>query len=91
MQLKLPQTEVSNKSKTTLSNAHCSSYTTDFKIASSTKVSKKYTPDLEHGNTSSFTSSVALQNKPLTLGYTLTHSIYGVPLYILYRNFKDYI
>lgn len=89
-QLDLPQSEVVNKSQTTLNTSNCASFeNTDFTLASS-KNSSQNKSVLAIQNFSSSISAVSLTDQKATFQNIRNLSVSLTPYYILYRNFKVY-
>lgn len=87
--LDIPQTEVSNKSKTITHNSPCS----DLEIAIPSFTEKKsYSQQLavitKNADTAFSAEILHTFSQPNKASNTLTAA---VPLYILYQNFKDYL
>tara|TARA_R110002049_G_scaffold293156_4_gene478021 strand:- start:2442 stop:2819 length:378 start_codon:yes stop_codon:yes gene_type:complete len=89
-ELDIPQTEVVNKSQTTISNTNCN----DISVVSSTLLKEK-------SFTQHFPASVAeadlaftvfnFPNNYIQSHIARNHSASAVPLYILYQSFTDYL
>lgn len=89
-ELGIPQTEVTNKSKSNLINSNCS----DLEIADAI-LSKEITA-FQHDFVFTAPVDFSFNNynyseKHLHLTVSRNHSVSRVPLYILYQNFKDYL
>ncbi len=89
-ELGVPQTEVHNKSKSTLSQANCTNLDIIFKSSTKEKSNVKYLPII------SPKFEVFFETANLATSYILPQekkkvSAYSTPLYILYQNFKDYL
>lgn len=89
-ELGVPQTEVSNKSKTTYNNSDCDHF--DNTVLTIAK-GKSTSQPLPHSNFDSIFNLKRLEfaSNYSCLGQKTLESVVGVPLYILYQNFKDYL
>lgn len=90
-ELNLPQTEASNKSKTTISTSNCSSFNVALNSVSESKLEFKKLPtkaaksfELAYSTYDSVKSSV-YSNKERA------QAVSPIPLYILHQNFKVYL
>ena len=90
-ELNLPQTEVANKSKTTISNANCNTS----ELSERTQVANHQLQQSSAVLVAKSVLSVAIDNraeeKQTTTYLKGSTSFLIVPLYILYRNFKVYL
>lgn len=89
-ELGVPQTEVSNKSKTTYNNSDCDHLdTTVIALAKE----KNATQPLPYSNFVSTFNSKRLEfsSNHSKVDFNSIESAIQVPLYILYLNFKDYL
>ena len=89
-ELGVPQTEVSNRSQSTIENASCS----NVQIATNTLIKQKYSSQHLPAVLAQFESTfkaLDFANNDLQLPGARNHSASAIPLYILYQNFKDYI
>ncbi|MDO7174216.1 hypothetical protein [Mariniflexile sp. AS56] len=87
----IPQTEVSNKIKTAFSNANCNLY----EVATGVLVPEKYSvqsvSDFVLSDFSFTYTEWDASRSAVHSGKTRSHSVSAVPLYILYKNFKNYL
>ena len=89
-ELGIPQTEISNKIKTTVSSSSCN----EVQISNQTTVEKRATTIKLPASLSEFIFAFFLSDisKSYTPNYqTRSYSASTIPLYILYQNFKDYL
>lgn len=87
-ELGIPQTKVSNKSQTTVSNSNCSSY----EVTIDTLAKKKSHPLQSAVITPKVDFVLTNFNTNFSFSYKArNHSTLSIPLYILYQNFKDYL
>ncbi|GAA0890798.1 hypothetical protein GCM10009122_04770 [Fulvivirga kasyanovii] len=90
-ELDVPQTEVSNKSKSTISNSGCSI----FEATSDTLVTEKSAfqnlPGLAAAGFESVFGESGFSRHYVQPHNARTHLAIEVPLYILYQSFKDYL
>lgn len=87
--LGIPQTEVTNKSQTTLSSTNCS----DFEVTKTTSVTEKsagkYLSVISSGKEWAF--KLYFSKQP-ALAYSQSNfSAVKIPFYILYQNFREYL
>ena len=89
-ELGLPQTEVSNKNKSTYSNYSCDNLEVNVIKLSTSKSNSQQIAILPDAFNYNF---VLVENKNLNtkLQAAQTTSTAPLPLYILYQNFKDYL
>lgn len=88
-QIGVPQTEVSNKSQSTITNSGCKILEVYDAVHTSTKAT--FPPsDLSNANTSQLVLSFDLHHPSIYPHSSGNHPVSLVPLYILYQNFKVY-
>ncbi len=84
------QTEVLNKSKTTIGNSNCNTFEVTDSVLTVSRLSLQFLPacalNLVH-----YFSVIEHRRQPFDSYKTKNHSISFVPYYILYRNFKVYL
>ncbi len=90
-ELNLPQTEVSNKSKVTLSTSNCSSFNVAFISASKKKVELKDVPSNAIISTDVAFNTYKLDKASVYSYKEREQAISAIPLYILHQNFKVYL
>ena len=89
-ELGVPQTEISNKNKTTVSSSSCS----DVEISNLNSVDKSSFSQQLPAILVDF--ALAFQISDITKSYSnnyknRSYSVSAIPFYILYKNFKDYL
>ncbi|MCH4553398.1 hypothetical protein [Aestuariibaculum lutulentum] len=88
-ELGIPQTEISNKNKTTFSQT-CSDSDTSIELT----VKEKQTKQRLFAEFKPFEAVLIITDfheEPSSLTQTLFHRVSHIPFYILYQNFKDYL
>lgn len=89
-ELGVPQTEVSNKSKTTYNNSDCDHFDATVIVLAKEKNTTQPLPYSNFISTFNLNRSGFASNH-LKVGHKAVESAIQVPLYILYQNFKDYL
>src|SRR5690606_37726271 len=85
------QTEVSNKSQTTINTANCNVFDVADAALNAAKPSIKHLAALVANNTDFTLNAIDFNNKPTITYNTKSESVSFVPFYILFQNFKVYL
>ncbi len=90
-ELGIPQTEVSNKSKTTINETNCNTFEAFQNDFSSSKKPIQHLPYLAVNNLIFSLITNGFNKKSFYYLKRRNHSVSPIPLYILYQNLKVYL